>query len=157
MQDYRWGFTRAEWKGRITSLYLLAILLLMQPSVQLAFWTESTCCQLLSSFSSTNTPKSFLEGLLSIPSLIPGVAPAQMQDLALGFVESHEVHMGPFLQVVQVPLDDILSLWMASHPSGVSTAALSLVSLTNLPRVHSIPWSMLLTKMLNSCCPNTNS
>ncbi|KAK4810922.1 hypothetical protein QYF61_013330 [Mycteria americana] len=44
------------------------------------------------------------------PVLIPGVAPTQVQALALGLVEPHEVHMGQLLQLVQVPLDDILSL-----------------------------------------------
>jgi len=34
-----------------------------------------------------------------------------MQDLALSLVESHEVHAGPVLQLVQVPLDGIPSLW----------------------------------------------
>ena len=33
------------------------------------------------------------------------VAPNQMQDLALGLVELHEVGMGPCLEPVQVPLD----------------------------------------------------
>jgi len=34
-----------------------------------------------------------------------------VQDLALGLVEPHEVHVGPLLQLVQVPLDGILSFW----------------------------------------------
>jgi len=33
-----------------------------------------------------------------------------VQDLALALVEPHEVHMGPFFQLVQVPLDAIPSL-----------------------------------------------
>jgi len=45
------------------------------------------------------------------PVLIPEVAPAEVQDLSLGLVESHEVHMGPLLKVVQVSLDDIPSFW----------------------------------------------
>ncbi|KAK4817045.1 hypothetical protein QYF61_026353 [Mycteria americana] len=45
------------------------------------------------------------------PVLIPEVALTQVQDLVLGLVEPHEVHMGPLLQLVQVPLDDILSFW----------------------------------------------
>ncbi|KAK4808270.1 hypothetical protein QYF61_020751 [Mycteria americana] len=44
------------------------------------------------------------------PALILGVAPTQMQDLALGLVDPHEVHMGPLLQLAQVPLDGIPSL-----------------------------------------------
>ena len=44
------------------------------------------------------------------PILIPGVAPTQVQDLALGLVEPHEVHTGSLLELVQVPLDGIPSL-----------------------------------------------
>ncbi|KAK4829890.1 hypothetical protein QYF61_007282 [Mycteria americana] len=42
--DFRWGLTRAEQSGRITSLDLLATLL-MQPRIQLAFWAASAHCQ----------------------------------------------------------------------------------------------------------------
>ncbi|KAK4808956.1 hypothetical protein QYF61_013590 [Mycteria americana] len=41
------------------------------------------------------------------PVLKPGVALTQVQDPALGLVEPHEVHMGPLLELVQVPLDGI--------------------------------------------------
>ncbi|XP_047908873.2 multivesicular body subunit 12B isoform X1 [Anser cygnoides] len=41
---------------------------------------------------------------------IPGIAPAQVQHLALGLVEPHEVLMGPLLQPARVPLDAIASL-----------------------------------------------
>ncbi|KAK4821646.1 hypothetical protein QYF61_026507 [Mycteria americana] len=43
--------------------------------------------------------------------LKPRIAPTQVQDPALGLVEPHEVHTGPLLQLVQVPLDDIPSFW----------------------------------------------
>jgi len=43
-----------------------------------------------------------------------GVAPTQVWDLALGIVEPHEVHTGPFLELVQVSLDGILSFWCVS-------------------------------------------
>ena len=33
-----------------------------------------------------------------------------VQDLALSLVEAHELHTGPFLNLVQVPLDGIPSL-----------------------------------------------
>ena len=39
----------------------------------------------------------------------------QVQDLPLGFVESHEVHPGPLLKTVHVTLDGILSLRHVSH------------------------------------------
>jgi len=44
-----------------------------------------------------------------------GVAPAQVQDLALGLVEPHEVHTGPLLELVQVPLDGTPSFWCVSY------------------------------------------
>ena len=44
------------------------------------------------------------------PVLILGVASTQLQDFALGLVEPHEVHMGPLLELVHVPLNDIPSL-----------------------------------------------
>ncbi|KAK4823197.1 hypothetical protein QYF61_027206 [Mycteria americana] len=49
------------------------------------------------------------------PVLILGVAPTQVQDPALGLVEPHEVHTGPLLELVQVPLDGILSLRCANR------------------------------------------
>ena len=48
------------------------------------------------------------------PVLISGVALTQMQDLALDLVERPEVHPGPPFQLVQVPLDDVLSFWHVS-------------------------------------------
>jgi len=51
--------------------------------------------------------------------LLAEVVATQMQ--GVGFVESHEVLLGPLLSLSQ-------SLWMASCPSGVSTAPHSLVS-----------------------------
>jgi len=48
-----------------------------------------------------------------------------VEDLALGFVESHEIHLGPLLKLVWVT-------WMASHPSGVLIAPHSLASSANL-------------------------
>ncbi|KAK4832304.1 LOW QUALITY PROTEIN: hypothetical protein QYF61_021703, partial [Mycteria americana] len=49
-----------------------------------------------------------LDHITPQPVLILGFAPTQ--DPELGLVEPHEVHMSPLLQLVQVPLDDILSL-----------------------------------------------
>jgi len=45
------------------------------------------------------------------------------------------------------------SLWMAYLPSFKSTAPFSLVSSANLLRLHSIPTSMSLIKILKSTCP----
>jgi len=46
----------------MTSLDLLATLVLMQPRIQLAFWAGSAHCQLMSNFSSTSVPKSCKQG-----------------------------------------------------------------------------------------------
>jgi len=61
-----WALTRAEQRGRVPSLDLLATMLLMQPRVWLAFWAASAHCRVMLSFSSTSTPKSFSSGLLSV-------------------------------------------------------------------------------------------
>lgn len=46
----------------------------------------------------------------SQPVYTPGMAPAQLQHLTLGFVEPHQVHMGPPFETVQVPFDGIPSV-----------------------------------------------
>jgi len=76
--------------------------------------------------------------------LIAGVALTQVQDLALGLVEPHEVHTGPLLKLVQVPLD------------GIPSAPLRLVSSADLLRVHSILLSRSQMKILNSTGPSTD-
>jgi len=47
--------------------------------------------------------------------LILGIALAQVQDLALGLVEPHKVHVGTVLGLVQVPLGDIPALRCVEH------------------------------------------
>ncbi|KAK4830254.1 hypothetical protein QYF61_009321 [Mycteria americana] len=54
--------------------------------------------------------KADLNPFIPQPVLISEVALTQLQDPALGLAEPHEVHMGPLLQLVQVPLDGIPSL-----------------------------------------------
>ncbi|KAK4829131.1 hypothetical protein QYF61_002210 [Mycteria americana] len=104
-----------EQRGRITSLDLLAMLLLMQPRIQLAFWAVSAHCWVMSGFSFTITPKAALNPFTPQPVLILRVAPTQVQDPALGLFEPHEVHMGPLLELVQVPLHGIPSLRRVNH------------------------------------------
>ncbi|KAK4831174.1 LOW QUALITY PROTEIN: hypothetical protein QYF61_015644 [Mycteria americana] len=50
-----------------------------------------------------------LDHIVPQPVLKPRIAPTQ--DPALGLAEPHEVHTGPLLQLVQVPLNDIPSFW----------------------------------------------
>jgi len=49
------------------------------------------------------------------------------------------------------------SFWIASHPLGMLTAPHCLVLFINLLRVHSIPPSVLLIKVLKSTDPSTES
>jgi len=55
-----------------------------------------------------------LKPFIPHPVLILGVALTHVQGLALGLVGPHEVHMHPLLELVQVPLDGILSLRCAN-------------------------------------------
>jgi len=82
------------------------------------------------------------------PVLIVGIALTQMQDLAVGLVEPHEVHTGPLLKLVQVPLDGIPSFWCVSctaHPGVICKLAEGALDLTKS-----------LMKMLNSTGPSTD-
>lgn len=59
MKPYRWGLMRGKERARITFPDLLVLLPWMQPRIQLAFWTASSHCWLMSSLSATSTPKPF--------------------------------------------------------------------------------------------------
>ncbi|KAK4826501.1 hypothetical protein QYF61_009574 [Mycteria americana] len=79
---------------------------------------------------------------LSIPSsrspiLIAGVAPAQVQDPALGLFEPHGVPMGPLLELVQVPLDGIPSLRHVNHTTQLGVVCKLAEGALN-PTVHVI-------------------
>ena len=91
------------------------------------FWCTPGCswlsglwvqhCWLMSSCHPPVSPKSFPAGLCSIvtsPQLVltVGVVMTQVHDLALGFVEPHDIHLSPLLSLSG-------SLWMTSYPSGV--------------------------------------
>lgn len=63
-----WGlqsWTQYSWR-RTTSLSLLVMLLLMEPRIRLAVWGAGACYRVMLSFTSTNTPESFLSELLSV-------------------------------------------------------------------------------------------
>ena len=47
--------------------------------------------------------------------LVMEVTSSQVQDLALGFVEPHQVHLDPLLKPVYVALNGIPSLWYVDH------------------------------------------
>jgi len=135
-----------EQRGRITSLALLVMLFLMQPRIQLAFWAASTHCLVTLSFSSTSTPKSFSSGLLSIPSspslyCYQRLLQPRCRTLLLALLN--------LMRFTRAHLSSLSrSLWMASLPSGVSTAPLNLVSSAIWLRVHSIPLSVSLMRYI---------
>ncbi|PKU47351.1 hypothetical protein llap_2318 [Limosa lapponica baueri] len=90
------------------------MLLLMQPRMHLALWAAGINCQVILSCSPTNTPSPSRQGCSASfstqPIFVLGIDLIHVQNLALGLFELHEVHMGPLLKPVQVPLDGILSL-----------------------------------------------
>ena len=79
----------------------------------------------------------------SIPQLVllMGVALTQLEDLAFGFVEPHEVHRAHHSSLSR-------SIGMASSPSGVLNAPYSLLLSTNLLRVLLTPLPVSLSKIL---------
>lgn len=111
----------------LPGLAMLVMLLLMKPRAW--FWVSS----FVMSCTSTSTAqvhllravvKTFSAQLL----FVLGIAPTQVQSLALGFLELHEGHQTQFSTLSR-------SLWMASLPSSLSTAPRSQVLSGNLLRV----------------------
>jgi len=116
MQDSRWSLTRAEQRDRIPSLALLAMLLLMQPRIQLAFWATLVAHVkfFIHQYPQVLLGRAALNPFIPQPVFVLGIVLTHVQDLALGLVEPHEVHTGPLLELVQVPLDGIPSFWCVS-------------------------------------------
>jgi len=71
-----------------------------------------------------------------------------MQDLALGLVESHEVHTGPLLELVLVPLDGIPSFWCVNCTTQLAVICKLAEGALKLAKS--------LMKMLNSTSPSTD-
>ena len=79
-----------------------------------------------------------------------GIALIQVQDLALGLVEPHEVCIGPPLKPVQVPLDGIPSLQCVNRTTQLGVISKRAESALNLPH-------MSLTNMANHAGPHADS
>lgn len=109
------------------SLALMTTSLLMQPRVQLASQATSTHCRLQLKFSSPRTSESFPAGQLSrSSSLIPGIVPTEVQNLAPDLVEPHGISLGPLFKRVQVPLDGTPSFYHVNRitqPGDISRVA----------------------------------
>jgi len=154
MQDSRWGLTRAEWQNHLPRppghasldaaqdmVGLLGCKHTLMGHLELLIDKHHQIVLLGAAFNPFSTQ----------PVFVLGIALTRVKELALGLVELREVHMGPPLKPAKVLLDGMPSL-----PSSVSATPHSLVSLGNLLKVHSIPLSILPTKMLNSTSPNIN-
>lgn len=94
----------------------------MLPGICLALWTASECCQFMCSLSATSTLNSFsfsaiLNSFIPQSVLIWGVASAQVEHLALGFMRFPWTY---FLSLSR-------SLWMAVCPPGMSPVPFSVV------------------------------
>jgi len=154
MQYYQWGLSSAQQRGRITSLDLLVMHLLIQPRGGLTFWAVRAHCWLMSSLPSTSTPRYFSPGLcsdLSSPSLYWY---KMLTQLRCNTMHLDLLNLMRFSWALCSRLSK--SLWIASHPSGVSIVPHSLVSSADLLRVHSTPLSALLMKILKSIGPSTD-
>jgi len=89
----------------------------MQPSVPFVFWAASTHCWLMCIFLSTDPLSPSLQGCSQW--IIPVCrctwhCPIHVQHSSFGFVKSHEILIGPVLELVPVPLDGILSFHYTS-------------------------------------------
>ena len=131
------------------------MILLMQPRICLAFWAVSAHWWLISNFSPTSAPK-YSSGLLSIPShprlyWYQGLPQPGCRTLHLALLNLRRFTWAHLSSLSR-------SLWIASHPSGMSTTPLILVSSAKLLGVHLTPLSMMsLMKILNSTGPNTDT
>lgn len=57
----------------------------------------------------------------TVPVFVLGIALSHLQDLTLSLVELHEVHTGPSLQPVRVPLDGVPALQAIDHLVSLGT------------------------------------
>ena len=64
-QNSRCDLSRAEQRGRITSLHLLPVLILVHPRIPLALLATRTQCELMDISLSSRTPRSFSAELLA--------------------------------------------------------------------------------------------
>ncbi|PKU44118.1 hypothetical protein llap_5595 [Limosa lapponica baueri] len=114
MQCSRRGLTKAEQRGSHLQQHAGHASFDAAKDMVGFLGTASARCQLMSNFSSTNTPKSFSTGLLSIPSSplsvpIPVVALTLVHDLVFGLVELVGIRMHELHQPIKVPMDAMLS------------------------------------------------
>ncbi|XP_066851872.1 lethal(3)malignant brain tumor-like protein 2 isoform X4 [Anser cygnoides] len=135
-QRSRCSLTSAEWRGRITSLYLLATCFLMQLGILLVYFAPRVHCWLMFNLVSTRTPGSFLAKVLLLSTRS---ASGVCWCLGLFLPRGRTLHF-PVLNFTGFSSAHFSSLsrslWMAAQPPGVSAAPPSFVSSGNLLRAH---------------------
>ncbi|KAK4829612.1 hypothetical protein QYF61_005739 [Mycteria americana] len=122
--------------------------------VWLAFWAASSHCRIMLSFSSTNTPKSFSSGLLSIHSLpslhlclgLPRPMCRTLHLALLNFMRFAGAHLS---KPVKVPLDGIPSFQHVDYTTELGVIGKLSEGALN-PTVH------VADKDVNIASPNTN-
>ena len=154
MQYSRWGLTSTEQRGRITPSPCWPCCFGYSPGYGWLSVLQGSIAFHVQLASHHNPQVFFSRAALnpstSQPVLMVGVATTPgARSYTFCFVEPHEVHLGPLLSLSR-------SLWMASHPSVVSTTLHSLVSSANLLRVHLTQLSMSLMKILKSTGPSSD-
>ena len=136
------------------TLSLLVIPLVMQPSSLLAFFATAAHCSLTLRWLSTRTPR-----FLSTEVLTSQVDLSLCYTPGSWFPTCKTLHLS-FLNFIRFLLAHSSSLSRSSCrvalPYKVSTSALSLISLENFIRVHLVPSSRSLLKLLNSVRPSIN-
>ncbi|KAK4826411.1 hypothetical protein QYF61_008944 [Mycteria americana] len=121
-QYSRCSLTCAKDRGTITSLVLLATLFLIQARMPLAFLATWAHCWLIFSRLSINIPRSFSTGqffqpLFPKPVALHGVVVTQVQDPALGLVESHTIGLSTSIQPVQILPQSLPTLKQINTPA----------------------------------------
>ncbi|KAJ7422088.1 hypothetical protein WISP_39760 [Willisornis vidua] len=114
MQYSRRVLTSVEQRGKITSLDLLAMLLLMQAKNTTGFLgCKHTLLAHVQPLAHQHPQvlliRAAFDLFVSQPMLILGVGLTQVQHLVLGLIKPHEIFTGPLFKVAQVPLDDVPS------------------------------------------------
>jgi len=147
MQCSRRGLTSAEYRGRITSFDLWALLSITQPRCWPLLWrcvagSWSAACPpgpqgpSLQRYLPAGWPSVYM-----VLELIPLQSPRQ--DFAFPLIKLHEVPLEPVLQLVKVPLSGSTTMWCFSHSSQFCV-------ICELAEVRSVTISRSLMKLLNS-------
>ena len=151
-QSCRWGLTRAEQRGQSPPCPLPPLCWcspgcrwLSRPQMD----TAASCAAFHPPEPPSPSPHCCSQGAVLLSVLTSGFAPTQVQHAAFGFVEPHWVHVVPLCEPAQVPLDGVPSFCRIHCSTRLS-------AISKLMRVHSMPSSVSLMKMLNSSSPETD-